>query len=208
LLAPGDEVLIPALTWSTTVWPVMQLGLVPVLVDIDQRTLAMDLASAQTSLSSKTKALFLVHVLGQIPEMEPIIAFCKKNGLLLLEDVCESMGAWHRGTHAGNFGLMASFSCYFSHHISTVEGGVIITSDEALYNDLVSMRSHGWIRGPLGSRRLGSALPRSRFALHVLSCPATTFVPPISRGRLGKFNCSGWTRCSKRVRRWPPSFTN
>lgn len=145
-LRAGDEVLVPALAWPTTVWPLLQLGLVPVLVDIDPHSMAIDLQSAQSAMTSRTRAMFLIHVLGQMPVMKPYLDYCARNRLVLIEDVCESLGAHDRGLHAGTLGLMASFSCYFSHHISTIEGGLIITSDEALSDDLKSMRAHGWIR--------------------------------------------------------------
>jgi len=145
-LCPGDEVLVPTLAWPTTVWPLVQLGLVPVFVDVNLQTLSIDLDSARSALSSKTKAVFLIHVLGQTADMDSMSAFCKETGLILLEDVCESLGAYYNGIHAGNFGVMGSFSSYFSHHISTIEGGVIITSDSALHDDLLSLRAHGWVR--------------------------------------------------------------
>lgn len=145
-LKRGDEVLVPALSWPTTVWPLLQLGLVPVFVDIDPTTMAIDLESAETCLTSKTKAIFLIHVLGQIADIKQLLGFCSRHHLFLIEDVCESLGAHDNRTHAGTFGLMGSFSCYFSHHISTIEGGMIITKDEDLFNDLKSLRSHGWVR--------------------------------------------------------------
>ena len=100
-LAPGDEVLVPGLCWPTTVWPVVQHGLVPVFVDVSPRTLALDLESAAAALGPRTKAMFLVHVLGRAPDMEPYVAFCRKHGLRLLEDACESLGAHSGGRHAG-----------------------------------------------------------------------------------------------------------
>lgn len=145
-LIAGDEVIVPALSWPTTVWPLIQLGLVPIFVDIYSDTLSLDLESVEKSLSPRTRAIFLVHVLGQIPNMTPIIDFCNRHDLLLIEDVCEALGGHFEGTHAGNFGLMGSFSFYFSHHISTIEGGMIVTSDPDLYDDLKSLRAHGWVR--------------------------------------------------------------
>jgi CDP-4-dehydro-6-deoxyglucose reductase, E1 len=146
LWQPGDEVLVPALAWPTTVWPLCQLGLTPVFVDVDPATLALDLASAEEVLSPRTRGMFLIHVLGQVPDLTRIQAFCARHRIELLEDACESLGAHHGGKHVGNFASMGSFSCYFSHHISTIEGGVIITSDAALHDDLRSLRAHGWVR--------------------------------------------------------------
>ncbi|HEY2735455.1 MAG TPA: DegT/DnrJ/EryC1/StrS family aminotransferase, partial [Polyangiales bacterium] len=131
-LQAGDEVLVPALAWPTTVWPLLQLGLVPVFVDVDADTLAISLASAESVISRRTKAMFLIQVLGLVPDMTAYQAFCARHRLVLIEDSCESLGGHHAGTHVGNFGLTGSFSCYFSHHISTIEGGVIVTRDAAL----------------------------------------------------------------------------
>lgn len=142
----GDEVLVPALAWPTTVWPLVQLGLTPVFTDIDPETLAIDLESAESVLSPKTRGMFLIHVLGQVPDLSKYLAFCESHSLLMLEDACESLGGHFASKHVGNFGVMGSFSCYYSHHISTIEGGVVITSDAALYDDLKSLRAHGWAR--------------------------------------------------------------
>jgi CDP-6-deoxy-D-xylo-4-hexulose-3-dehydrase len=142
----GDEVLVPALAWPTTVWPLVQLGLVPVYVDVDPRTLAIDLESAKSVLTPKTKGMFLIHVLGQCAEMTSTLEFCRKNGIALLEDNCESLGANFDGNAAGNFGVTGSYSCFYSHHISTMEGGMITTNDSEIYEDLKSLRAHGWVR--------------------------------------------------------------
>jgi CDP-6-deoxy-D-xylo-4-hexulose-3-dehydrase len=145
-LFAGDEVLVPALAWPTTVWPLVQLGLVPVFVDVDPGTLAISLESAQAALSPKTKGMFLIQVLGLVPDMAAYKTFCARHGLTLIEDSCESLGGHHDGTHVGNFGLAGTFSCYFSHHISTIEGGVVVTQDRELWDDLKSLRAHGWVR--------------------------------------------------------------
>jgi CDP-4-dehydro-6-deoxyglucose reductase, E1 len=144
---PGDEILVPALAWPTTVWPLVQLGLTPVFVDADPGTLAIDLESARSVLGPKVKGMFLIHVLGQVPNMLEYEKFLTENNLLLIEDCCETLGGHFGGRHAGNFGVAGSFSFYFSHHLTTVEGGMIVTSDSALYDDLQSLRAHGWTRG-------------------------------------------------------------
>lgn len=142
----GDEVLVPALAWPTTVWPLVQLGLIPVYVDVDPKTLAIDLESAKSVLTPKTKGMFLIHVLGQCADMSATMKFCRDHGIALLEDTCESLGANFAGTAAGNFGVTASYSCFYSHHISTMEGGMITTNDSELFDDLRSLRAHGWVR--------------------------------------------------------------
>ena len=146
LLNEGDEVLVPALLWPTTVWPIKQFGLKPVLVDIDLETLAIDLNAASKKITKKTKAIFLIHVLGYAAEMDNITRFCKKNDLVLIEDCCESLGAFYNNQSVGTFGLGGTFSHFFSHHLTTIEGGTIVTNDDDLANDLRSFRAHGWIR--------------------------------------------------------------
>lgn len=146
LLNEGDEVLVPALLWPTTVWPIKQFGLKPVLVDIELKTLSIDLKAASKKITKKTKAIFLIHVLGYAAEMKHISEFCKKNDLVLIEDCCESFGAFYKNQSVGTFGMGGTFSHFFSHHLTTIEGGSIVTNDNDLANDLRSLRAHGWIR--------------------------------------------------------------
>ncbi len=143
---PGDEVLVPALAWPTTIWPLVQLGLVPVFADVDPDTLAIDLASAERVVGERTRGMFLIHVLGQPPDMAAVVDFNRAHGLHLLEDSCEALGSHAGGRHAGTIGRMGSFSFFFSHHLTTIEGGMITTSSEGIRDDLRSMRSHGWAR--------------------------------------------------------------
>ncbi|MCB9025400.1 MAG: DegT/DnrJ/EryC1/StrS aminotransferase family protein [Bdellovibrionaceae bacterium] len=145
-LKAGDEIIVPALSWPTTVWPIAQLGLTPVFVDIDPKTMAISTDSAKKALSNKTKAMFLIHVMGLTADMESIINFCEEHNLILLEDCCESLGCYSDHKHVGNFGWGGTFSHFFSHHLTTIEGGTIVTNDDALADDLRSLRSHGWTR--------------------------------------------------------------
>lgn len=145
-LAPRDEVLVPGLAWPTTAWPLGQLGLVPVFVDVEHDTLAIDLKSAEEALSPKTRGMFLIHPLGRAVDLTRYAEFCAAHDLELLEDCCESLGAHWSGLHVGTSGIASSFSFYFSHHISTIEGGMIVTQEPALADDLRGLRAHGWIR--------------------------------------------------------------
>lgn len=142
----GDEVIVPGLAWPTTVWPLRQLGLVPVFVDVDPATLAIDLDSAEAAIGPRTCGMFLIHALGRAADRERYAAFCAAKGLTLLEDCCESLGAHSAGRHVGTTSLAGSFSFYFSHHVSTIEGGMIVTGDAGLADDLRGLRAHGWIR--------------------------------------------------------------
>lgn len=145
----GDGVLVPAIAWPTTIWPIVQLGLVPVFVDVDRNTLALDLVAAQSAIknsSAPVKALFPIHPLGRALISEKLLQFADDNNLLLVNDVCESLGSFENGKHAGVSGLAGSFSFYFSHHITTMEGGGVATNDIDFADDLRSIRSHGWSR--------------------------------------------------------------
>jgi CDP-6-deoxy-D-xylo-4-hexulose-3-dehydrase len=148
-LNPGDSILVPAIAWPTTIWPLIQLGLNPLFVDVDPETLALDLDLAQNLIDTSrilVKGIFPIHPLGySIPPSE-LRDFTVKNDLVLINDVCESLGSWHQEKHAGTEGVAASFSFYFSHHITTMEGGGVATDDDEFADDLRSMRSHGWSR--------------------------------------------------------------
>jgi CDP-6-deoxy-D-xylo-4-hexulose-3-dehydrase len=145
-LKKGDEVIVPALSWPTTVWPIVQLGLIPVFVDSNPDSLAICLKSAEKMLSKKTRAIFLIHVLGYAEKIKDYKIFCKKNNLILIEDCCESLGAFSNKEHIGTQGYAGSLSHFFSHHLTTIEGGSIITNDNYLADDIKSIRAHGWIR--------------------------------------------------------------
>jgi len=145
-LNPGDEVLVPALCWSTTVWPLIQCGLKPVFVDINVQTMNIDEHKMEQYIGPKTKALMLVHVMGNCANMDLIMRVVRQHNLLLIEDTCESLGSSYKDTKLGSFGEFGTYSFYFSHHITTIEGGMVITNDEDNYNLLKSLRAHGWTR--------------------------------------------------------------
>ena len=143
-LKRGDEIIVPAVSWSTTYAPLQQYGLKVRFVDIDRETLNLDLDKLEDAITEDTKAVLAVNLLGNPLDFDRLKKIVGNR--ILLEDNCESMGATYKGKQAGTFGLMGSFSSYFSHHISTMEGGCIITDDEELYHILLCMRSHGWTR--------------------------------------------------------------
>lgn len=145
-LRAGDEVIVPALSWSTTVWPLIQCGLVPVIVDIDPETLNIDPAQIERAIGPKVRAIMPVHVYGNPCDMDALTAICKRHGLILIEDSCEAMGAYFDGRPVGSFGRVGTFSFYYSHHICTLEGGICVTDDAELTDLMRILRSHGWIR--------------------------------------------------------------
>jgi len=139
------EVIVPALTWSTTLWPVIQTGCTPVLVDCDA-TLNIDVEKLHNSITEDTKAIFVAHILGNGCDMTPIMEIAEKYDLIVLEDTCESLGAEYKGQKLGTFGLMGSYSFYYSHHITTIEGGMVVTDNDGIADLLRCMRAHGWTR--------------------------------------------------------------
>jgi CDP-6-deoxy-D-xylo-4-hexulose-3-dehydrase len=146
LLHKGDEVIVPAVSWSTTYFPFQQFGLRLKFVDIDIKTLNIDVDKVESAISPNTKAICAVNLLGNACDLERLANICNKHNLLLLEDNCESMGATLSGKYTGTYGKMGSFSSFFSHHISTMEGGMVLTDDEEFYQVMICLRAHGWTR--------------------------------------------------------------
>ncbi len=145
-LEKDDEMLVPAVSWSTTYFPLEQMGLKIRLVDIDKETLNMDVKKAEEAITDKTKGVFAVNLLGNPNQFDELCALCQKNNLILMEDNCESMGAIYNGKMAGTFGVFGTFSTFYSHHLCTMEGGFVVTDDEELYHYMLSIRAHGWTR--------------------------------------------------------------
>jgi CDP-6-deoxy-D-xylo-4-hexulose-3-dehydrase len=145
-LKTGDEVIVPAISWSTTYHPLQQYGLKLRFVDVELDTLNMDTSRLEEALSPKTRMIVGVSILGNPAALDVMRAFADEHDLIFFEDNCESMDAELGGQKTGTFGDIGTFSTFFSHHISTIEGGVLTTNDPEL-NDLArSIRAHGWTR--------------------------------------------------------------
>jgi len=144
-IKPGDEVIVPAVSWSTTVFPIIQHGAIPVFVDcgVDYQ---IDVDKIESVITDKTKAIFIVNILGNLCDMRRIMKICDTYNLFLIEDNCESLGSKYGDKHVGNFGKFGTFSFYFTHHLSTIEGGMLVTNDSELYDTAKVMRSHGYVR--------------------------------------------------------------
>ena len=159
-LKRGDEVIVPAISWSTTYSPLLQFGLKLKFVDIDSSTLNYNLNDLSDAITEKTRVVFAVNLLGNSNKFCEINRLIRNKDIILLEDNCESLGATYDGKMTGSFGLLSSHSTFFSHHISTMEGGIISTSDEELYHILLSIRAHGWTRNlPNNNRVTGHKNP-------------------------------------------------
>ncbi len=145
-LKRGDEVIVPAVSWGTTYFPLQQFGLKVKFIDIDPETLNIDIKILKEAISEKTKLIVAVNLLGNPNQFDILNKLCQEHDMILFEDNCESMGAKFSSKYAGTFGKLGTFSTYFSHHISTIEGGLVVTDNEELYQIMLSMRSHGWTR--------------------------------------------------------------
>ena len=139
------KVVVPAVSWATTVAPAMQLGFEPVMCEADARTFGLDMDHlARLCAEHDPAAVIPVHVLGVPADMDALMRLKARHEFLLMEDCCAAMGSRHGGRLVGTFGELSSFSFYFGHHLSTIEGGMVCTSDEELADILLQIRSHGW----------------------------------------------------------------
>lgn len=145
-LKRGDEVIVPCISWATTFHPLHQYGLKLKFVDIDLQTLNYDIEELKKAVTTNTKMIVAVSILGNPCQFDEITKLCQEKNIILFEDNCESMGAKFDGRYTGTFGLVNTFSTFFSHHISTMEGGLVLTNDKEIYNLLKSLRNHGWTR--------------------------------------------------------------
>jgi len=148
-LKGSGEVIVPPLTWVSDISSVLRAGFQPVFVDIDPESLALDSKKVLEAITPKTRAVFLTHVLGFNGLTDELIGYLKEKKIPLIEDVCESHGATHGGKKVGTFGWASNFSFYYAHHMTTIEGGIISTDDDELYDMVRMMRSHGMVRESL-----------------------------------------------------------
>ncbi len=141
----GDEVIVPALSWATSVWPIIQHGLIPVFVDCDLNTYNFDYKKLEAAISPKTRAIMVVHVYGNPCDMDFIMGLANERNLYVIEDTCESMGATFKNKMVGTIGDIGTMSLYYSHHITTFEGGLCFGNHKII--DLMRiLRAHGWSR--------------------------------------------------------------
>ena len=145
-LKNGDEVIIPSICWSTSLWPIIQAGLKPVFVDVNLRDYNASLEEIISKISKKTKAILLIHVLGTSLKIDKLLKFTKKKKILIIEDTCESLGSKFKNKYLGTFGNFGTFSFYYSHQITSGEGGMVVTNNKKDYDLLKIMRAHGWDR--------------------------------------------------------------
>jgi CDP-6-deoxy-D-xylo-4-hexulose-3-dehydrase len=190
-LKRGDEVIVPCISWATTFHPLQQYGLKMKFVDIDLQTLNYDMEELGNAVTGDTRMIVAVSILGNPCQFDEITRLCEENNIILFEDNCESMGAKFRGKYTGTFGLVNTFSTFFSHHISTMEGGIVLTDDKEIYNILKSLRNHGWTRdqdedSSLFERRSDDFFEAYRFILPGYNVRPTEIQGAIGRVQLNK----------------------
>ena len=159
----GDEAIIQSLCWSTSLWPLVQAGLKIKFVDINPKTLNVDADELLSKVTNKTKVIMLVNVLGLSSNIKKIKNFCKKKNIILIEDNCESLGSTYNKKYMGTFGDFGTFSFFYSHQITSGEGGMIVCNNEKDYKILKSLRSHGWSRDYNESKKYPHLDPRYIF---------------------------------------------
>ena len=145
-LKRGDECIVPALCWSTSLWPIIQAGLKPVFADVNLKTFTLDLETIKKKINKKTKMVMILNVLGNCSEMEKIKKYLNKKKILLIEDSCEALGSKYKKKYLGTFGDFGTYSFYYSHQITSGEGGMIVCNSKDDFNILKSLRAHGWDR--------------------------------------------------------------
>lgn len=142
----NDKVLVPAITWPTQIWSIIQAGLTPVLYDCDEKNFNPDISRVSKSVLKEAKLIFTTHILGTCCDIDKLLNICEENSLYLAEDACESLGTLYKGKQVGTFGEVGTFSSFFSHHITTMEGGILCCKSDDLYNQAKLLRAHGWLR--------------------------------------------------------------
>ena len=156
----GSEVLTPAVTWATTIFPIVNVNLVPSIIDVDLENFNLDVDKLRKSITKKTKAIMPVHLLGNPANMKEIIDVAKEYDLFVIEDSCEAHGAKFNNKKAGSFGDISTFSFFLSHHISTIEGGMLLTKNEEIFELAKSMRIFGSIRDQKNKKQIAKKNPK------------------------------------------------
>jgi CDP-6-deoxy-D-xylo-4-hexulose-3-dehydrase len=191
-LRRGDEVIVPCIAWATTYSPLLQYGLKLRFVDVDLETLTYDTTALARAVTGRTRMIVAVNVLGNPSDFAPILELCRSRGIILFEDNCESLGGRYAGRHTGTFGLIGTCSTFYSHQLTTIEGGVILTDDYEIACLARSLRSHGWTRDQdddsvIFERHPGDLPESYRFILPGYNVRGTELQAAVGNAQLGKF---------------------
>ncbi len=209
-LKVGDECLIPALCWSTSLWPIVQSGLVPKFIDVDLKTFSPNLDIIKKNYTKKTKAIMLINVLGNCSEIDKIRQFARKKKIYLVEDNCESLGSIYKGKNLGTFGDFSSFSFYYSHQLTSGEGGMVVCSNKFDYKILQSLRAHGWDR-EISKKKNTFNFVNQGFNLRPLDISASIAMSQLKRLKkmikTRKYNRDMIIKYLKKSPKWDDQFT-
>ena len=209
-LKVGDECLIPALCWSTSLWPIVQSGLVPKFIDVDLKTFSPNLDIIKKNVTKKTKAIMLINVLGNCSEIDKIKQFARKKKIYLVEDNCESLGSIYKGKNLGTFGDFSSFSFYYSHQLTSGEGGMIVCNNKFDYRILQSLRAHGWDR-EISKKKNTFNFVNQGFNLRPLDISASIAMSQLKRLKkmikIRKYNRDMIIKYLKKSPKWDDQFT-
>jgi len=206
----GDECLIPALCWSTSLWPIIQSGLKPKFIDVDLKTFSPNLETIKKNITKKTKAIMLINVLGNCSEIDKIKSFAKKKNIYLIEDNCESLGSIYKKKNLGTYGDFSTFSFYYSHQLTAGEGGMIVCNNKADYNILKSLRAHGWDR-EISKKKNTFNFINQGFNLRPLDVSAAIAISQLKRLKqmikIRKYNRDMIINFLKKSPKWNNQFT-
>ena len=198
----GDEVLLPALCWPTSLWPLVQTGLKPKFVDIDKDSLNVSAESFIKKITKKTKVIMLINILGISGDIDKIVKFAKKKNIIVIEDNCEALGAKLNNKFLGTYGNFGTFSFFYSHQITSGEGGMIVCNDKKDYEILHALRSHGWSRGPnsykINAKKFPSFDPRYIFINMGFNLKPTEIQASIARNQFKRFKKLRFIRTENR----------
>ena len=188
----GDEALIPALCWSTSLWPLVQTGLIPKFIDANPDTLNVNADEVIKKITKKTKVIMLVNVLGISTDIKKITNYAKKRNIIVIEDNCEALGAKFQNKYLGTYGDFGTYSFFYSHQITCGEGGMIVCNNKDDYKILLSLRSHGWSRGKNvyqeNAKKYPNLDPRYIFINSGFNLRPTDIQAAIGRNQLKRLN--------------------
>ena len=168
----GDKFLVPATCWSTSLWPMIQCGLQPKFVDVNINTFCLDENIIKAEKDKKVKAIMNIHILGNSPNMNELTKFTKKNNIFLIEDTCEALGSKYKSKHLGTFGDFGTYSFYYSHQITSGEGGMVVCQNKEDFELIHTLRAHGWDRGLNTSKKNNFNFINSGFNLRPMDITA------------------------------------
>jgi len=210
-LKAGDECLVPAVCWATSLWPVIQAGLTPRLIDVDLQSYSINLDVIKKNITKKTKAIMMINVLGNCSEIDEIQKFARAKNLYLIEDNCESLGSKYKNKYLGSYGDFSSFSFYYSHQITSGEGGMIACKKKEDYDLLKTLRAHGWDRDLSKNKNKGFNFINSGFNLRPLEVSAAIGLSQFKRlpnmMSIRTHNRNNIIKTLKKSNNWNQQFT-